>query len=723
MNGINQRLFDNLFVKKEVSCFVDSYRDLYYQIWPCEDMFIKFIKSNDSSVKMDTAKKIYFYIQMYDNFFLPSDYINNTIDYQEKFKVDDTLGYIPQDHVIHSINTYILGIYLFFNSTIFSNKLLDQILDTHSHKEKVLIFVKNWRCFAFYHDVGYYWETNVKIKQNDDTQESNKLGESLEDHYFWYNSLYFYVIRNVARLIVNVSFLRNGNKKFCLETVINNSVESKWLNNDKIIDSDTIKKVLSEFETATLICDSDTLDGISQSYPIIEDNKYLCVVLDETNVPLAFLIKKSNIIIDYICKENFHLDIFNSRLPKGISCQFFINDFKGKLLSYTPRYQHATIENFFNNLPDRYKNQIDFYDKHTYEIDSFYNGICEWLLTNTKERDLSNTSIDLIKSKYAKEAFVDVLKNTLIDYCKKCDDKSLLKEQLPDTIKKYTREITKLSSKLSDEIYNTQNRIYQRENGVSHDILFYSQCLYKNLLAFFGLSCKNENTSINVKNYSFIATDVEKGIVNLFNHDPSNEFAKNLYNKIIELCNDLQISSEKLFNYSPEHSLFDHGIVSSGLLYQFAILNNSLLKFYYKDESISLSWYNLPNINFFDSKECIDQYGNIIFAVLLHNIKTRESDSLRGVKYKQNIRINPFAFYGALCDLLQLWGRPKQVNLSKSYLPEHHFLDTNFDIVVTDNKIKLLCSRSDLEYVQKKIDEGKTYLPGIEAIIEIHSID
>ncbi|MBE6673604.1 MAG: hypothetical protein E7596_00690 [Ruminococcaceae bacterium] len=722
MNGINQRLYNELFEKREVSCFLESYRDIYDQIWPCENLFKQFLSSNDTSVKMDTAKKIYFYIQMYDNFFLPSNYINNTIDYQERYKVNNTLGYIPQDHVIHSVNTYILGVYLFFNMTVLNKKLLDQILYAGSNKDKIQIFIKNWRCFAFYHDVGYYWETNFNSVENQECNDGKESNATRKDNSFWYDSIYFYVIKSVARLIVNIAFLRNSDKKFCLESLLNN-INCIWIYDGETIDLDGLNATLHEFDSATMICDSDTLYGLGNSYPLLEEEKHLCVIFDQTNTAVAFIIKESNKFTKCIFRENYYLDVSNARLPEGWYCKYFVSDFKNNILRLVPTGQFGIVFAFFDNLPEKHKNQFDFYNAHNCEINDFYNCICEWLILNTKDRDLSNnTAIDLIKGKYTKDSFIEIIRNNLLDFCKKRDDKCFSREKLEETIRKAANEIIKSSEKLKEEVITNQNRIYQKENGVSYDILSYSHHLYVQLLNHFGLLGNNE-ANINVDNYNFATQYNKNGIDKLFNHNPSNEFAENLYKKIVELCDNLKISIKALFNYSPEHSSFDHGLISSGLLYQSAVLNNLILNFSTSNKAVKLSWYDVPDVNFFNSQECIDQYANIIFAVLLHNVATKENSPKVGVMYKQNIQINPFAFYGALCDLLQLWGRPKQINLSKSYLPEHHFLDTDFDIVAVENKIKIFCSRGDLEYVKNKINEGKTYIQGIQNIIEVHSIE
>lgn len=55
--NINSRLYRILFAEKSVTKDNSFYRKYYNYIWPCEKLFKDFIKSKDSSVKLDYAKK------------------------------------------------------------------------------------------------------------------------------------------------------------------------------------------------------------------------------------------------------------------------------------------------------------------------------------------------------------------------------------------------------------------------------------------------------------------------------------------------------------------------------------------------------------------------------------------------------------------------------------------------------------------------------------------
>ena len=70
--NINSRLYRILFAEKSVTKDNSFYRKYYHYIWPCEKLFKDFIKSKDSSVKLDYAKKIFEYINLFDDVLLPS---------------------------------------------------------------------------------------------------------------------------------------------------------------------------------------------------------------------------------------------------------------------------------------------------------------------------------------------------------------------------------------------------------------------------------------------------------------------------------------------------------------------------------------------------------------------------------------------------------------------------------------------------------------------------
>ncbi len=56
---IDKHFYDELFVEKKVSCYKDIYLYLYNEIWPSAKDFEKFLISTETSLKLDTAKRIY----------------------------------------------------------------------------------------------------------------------------------------------------------------------------------------------------------------------------------------------------------------------------------------------------------------------------------------------------------------------------------------------------------------------------------------------------------------------------------------------------------------------------------------------------------------------------------------------------------------------------------------------------------------------------------------
>lgn len=83
--------------------------------------------------------------------------------------------------------------------------------------------------------------------------------------------------------------------------------------------------------------------------------------------------------------------------------------------------------------------------------------------------------------------------------------------------------------------------------------------------------------------------------------------------------------------------------------------------------------------------------------------------------------MNAFSYFCTFCDVLQKWKRPKQLDFSKTNLPEHHYMNDDFDLVVTSNNIMIVCNNFDVDTIKKDIQNAETFLSGISNIIQIKS--
>ena len=168
---IDNHLSNVLFLEKKVNYHNDIYNLLYGIIWPTADNFLQFLSSSDISLKIKYAKRIYDDFALSNDLFLPPALMRDVLQDQIN-KLNLISGqYIPQDHIIHSINLYIFGVYVFFSMQYFNNSILK---DYNNNYEGIKDFILKWQIFSLFHDVGYYFESG-----NDNLDSYNKLCDEL----------------------------------------------------------------------------------------------------------------------------------------------------------------------------------------------------------------------------------------------------------------------------------------------------------------------------------------------------------------------------------------------------------------------------------------------------------------------------------------------------------------------------------------------------------------
>lgn len=82
--------------------------------------------------------------------------------------------------------------------------------------------------------------------------------------------------------------------------------------------------------------------------------------------------------------------------------------------------------------------------------------------------------------------------------------------------------------------------------------------------------------------------------------------------------------------------------------------------------------------------------------------------------------MNPFSYFCAFCDNLQLWDRPRLMEPSQmASLPELYGGST-FDLFVDQNSIRLICGTRDIKnFLERRIDALKDYMEDAANIIRV----
>lgn len=702
--NINSRFYRLLFVEKSVTKDSAFYKKYYNYIWPCENFFKEFIKAKDSSVKLDYAKKIFKYINLFDDIPLPSFAINNVIKYQNTYLSENSNNYFAQDHVIHSINTYILGVFFLFNYDIFNNKVLHS-LHYCSFDEHLKNTIKMLRAFSIYHDIGYVFEGVIDI--NSEIKGLNNIVKQYDE--INNDIIIQYANKSTAKLLLLICLINNNTRLFSSRIIFNSNV--KWkLENGLILENQNFVNYLNIFQNYYYIDCIHTFQSYKKYFSSLQDLETLIIVYDERNYPISLITYKNNeisilAVIDKNENESIIKQLDKKEFYNNIKLKFFLknpineieNIFKKANLD-----EYKDLNDFYNAIPSKMKSSISMVSNEQQLDDALY-MIFSWM---NKTLNVNGVQKPLTLSQKRNELLKEALKYNIKNEIDKYIDS---KENLhKTTIKSSINKIASFIKKIDENIIEDYASNLSNSTDGIYEIINYYQQYYINHLEKL---LKDNKCNI------FMFQE-DKIIFHPFLYKNSNEFAKNIYSKLESYARDLNLSIFDLKNYKTDYSSCDHGVVSSAILFQVSALYNAILE---KSDNIKQILFSY-NSNYFEKDNqinIINTLSQVVFSILLHNIYTEEANKSYGLKYKHNININSFSYFCAFIDSIQKWDRPKQLDFSTTNLPQDHYLNDNFDLEILDNHILITCESSYLGKMRRDINNLESFLPGISSLITI----
>ncbi len=736
MNELNNRFLLELFINKQVQCYPEVYNKAFHTIWPCESLFREFLSCSTTDLKIDYAKKIYGYMRAVEDVILPEFTINNVLDFQTQNLVTSNKGYVPQDHVIHCINLYILGVYLFFSFPLFNKRILSQDTSTKTLDKKVIDFVKKWKIFSLYHDVGYFLEGNI----DSNGRTSSEVFIRLEQYRRIYSFLlYEYITRSVARSITTAAIIQRSRRLFSHDNLsINNK---SWKAAVKTFTNEEVLNELSSFDGATILDDIQTERAFSHFVTVLRSYKVLVIIYDNNELPVGFVVRLGNQIIRLFIEKESILDypeIYNEmdcdslfeRIPNGCTLKYCIYNASEVAYSHLPIEYVDRAKRCYKQLPESLRLPLSLATTDDQINQCFYKIYC-WLIDKAGKYVYTDEQIPEFeiykknKQKYYQEATKDCLTRHIENIVNNTDSEEIGRsESMLQTIAMSISSESNIA-RLSSEIYKKAEKLYDNEEGVSHDMITYYADTYHN--ALHGFVQDNTNTSLGANTTGLKLLDALQFIrinsnneveVDVFNHG-NQDIEKKFYEHIRGLSIGLDIDLNELASYSTKFTNCDHGVISACLLFQATLFSYYLAQYSKKHQDIQLAWHGLAGYDDLLNGKCMDDYAEVIFAILLHNVYTHESNPEYGVVYQHSIDNNMFSFFCAFCDTFQKWHRPKQIDHSRTSLPDKHFLGEKFDLIITEDKICLKCNTQDAIHIRQSLIEEDKYLPGIKHFVQI----
>ena len=746
--GINARLYNELFKLREVSLEQGLYRKYFRRIWPCPQEFQAFLQAESTQQQISSAVKIVERMSYTANFPLPRSIFQNLLCVEHWGTDRIESGYVAQDHVIHSINLYVLGIYLFFNHSLFHRRLIQYFEGAREPSNSLesplesasKAFFTAWRIFALYHDVGYFFERTVDQDGIFTIDRDIKL-EMLESYNHLSDEiLYDLTVRALSRYLFADIIFKQSNIKFGKHFRVNRSTSpAGWrMINDtfQVTSGERMEEDIKPFSDYNLLYQIDSWLGFKQLLPCIKQPENVLTVLkDKTLRPVAVCFRREGHTYTYYKKEltwppekllqiyRFGSEEFHE---EDFLCEYYLSPEANNLFSL-PQDQYYKTQLALIGQQVRAKLSGEFtLMPNDHETENLLFKISQWI----RERvpmDQLNLDGHEAGRRAAEKANQDLLRDIVNSYVRKqIADYQFAKEHITDDL---GRLIAQLKKKLGQKefVLEVQNAYTEY---INQDPDRQSVSILHTFLRNSIVKAREQWEMDKLPGWILYEKLPSGGWkIELCQTDRSEECLTQaalfeLENALDEQAKalDLNIAQLKRY-YDGRYSTCDHGVLSARIVREGYAVFQAVCQ---NIDEVPFLRYAWPvSEQMFPSdvpKKDADIFAKAIFSILLHNVYAKKDwdKSPGGIRYKQKLAVNPFSYFCAFCDNLQLWDRPRLMEPSQmASLPELYGGST-FDLFVDQNSIRLICGTRDIKnFLERIIDALKDYMEDAANIIRV----
>lgn len=705
-------LLDSLFLdtehamtRREIYSFVKG------RIFPNADEYINFLQLSDMNEKRELAKRIIKRLCMFSNYQLPSEIIINVSQY-ERSKENQSIdqNYLPQDHFVHIVNTYIFGVYLYFEHPSLARELNLLFSDKRkgdNYLRKINVandFIRSWKSFCLFHDVGYPFE----IYYGKDKSLSEETLKELQD----FDNVYTHLKNQLAF------------KALAKLVVINGMIKDIEKNRN-------FRDVSNSYKFNPIMCDGQQLHGhnmeFMKNYYELEDIysyehfKMFLGFIEQKNVmkilfgrllghPIAFLFTDENgkelvyknaeitlPMTDEELKSVLQRDdrLYDLNFEHNYELKYYIKDLAASFEKKLHRnIKRIDLDNILELVEDEENISLDFKQINCgNDLDNLIFDVYE-AITKMSKAYSSDFKIDKLEEMATANNFDEIYSANRKNVCKNYIEKKISEEitnYFTTDLKKQNDNTDKLVDNLSKEPY------IERPKLSEHILEYIKKVFSPNELEKINKHIVDQaiNTLITeikwrdslVQSYAVISNIISSNtkevkadkfiskdgfdIKSLLNFAMKNEKIKAEYLNIEKnMLNKKHVSIDNLIKKYNKHTRYDHGICS-GVIYLYV---NSVSSFFAEKISgetdeftkmlIPLFWAINPKS--LDTK-LLSNYKHIyketFHAIFCHNIFADRANSIFKLtddkKWTTRIDKEAFLYFCMLCDSLQHWERDK----------------------------------------------------------------
>lgn len=757
--NIRKTLLNSFFNSHQIG--VKELRDNIETIFPNRELFVKFLKANSSQEQKQLANKIISRLCFSISFPPPSMLIKNLQVYEEEV-THTTLkkDFILQDHFVHLVNLYLLGIYLYVNhkniKSLINNKInvykrkLSSKNKSSLNIDPIILFTKMWTHFVVYHDLGYPLEGFKKY--NKTTILGNEFTKP-------YTDIQKYLIKDltlktIAKVIAietifienegctlqelyfdffdNISVLKN--EHHTESTVIYKLNESKlivenpkkdiYLEKAQVIFSkgssfihipqlDNSKELL--YRVTSLINKNDIIAIIENS----ETGVPLALISGQKDSPIIFLQSKASISKSLLSKNLYDCTFYEGNLTSNrFTIRYFINKPDQQYQSLlNEMFIDESVRNSFIEVKNDVKKNKTYYEyqlkkSSTIEdIEFFTYYYLQDILGYTITDDINYLPIAQITNSYANAnqnvakkipiIISDLIRENYKNYIEENKDfkpNIILKEEFPiDAANQFFDKVIELKSKVCLQLSKELLSNLKTCSDKEVNLKIVMKCIQNLFDSNTKIDCDEKLDSY--FNSTFLA-----------NSDGLSEISK-IEESIFKIWeNSLSkmglLSLNKIIKeYKPDFTSVDHGIYSSLVfLKSLNIYKNAFNK---EKKDVFYKLISLFHEGNSYTGSVYLQFENDFFAenvgvsILLHNLYPSKFKDSTLQLYRNKISVNPFNFLAIFADTFQKWDRDKLINPSKKNDIEA-ISGSNYNLEVKDDIVfvSITTSQSTLKDIE-----------------------
>ena len=759
----------------------DVFDSLYHRMFPCKDVFVLFLKV-DMNEQIECAKYIIQRLCFESNFPPPYSLMTNLTDFEhgdENLSYND--AYIPQDHFLHIVYMYLLGIYTYFYMPEINSALTNEFIRKRRDKsyfatlDAAKDFLSYWKYFCLYHDLAYPVERKLKDRKS----EAN--GEDHNNFITPINGLFTLLSEEIlaecaAKLIVLWQLINDkNNTPFSNMLLALPDTEIVWERNDR-----------KHFETEEMRAKFETYKKVDKIYiyehfkmfsGYLAQKNYLVVLFDAKNEqPVAIREKATDKTVYYFLKNA------NIRLSRPEAIKLLDNEdvaIPGKYkIRFFIRYDGHECEDFFfmddaiNKFgKDRYEAALalttsDFVKRPvpnvTFQKITNSDGLGNYMfqvycsvlnyideMKNMVEEPFNNSltalKVGMIKGKYLKlmrgslqkeikDSFIEAFElDKLIDVdglIKKQNMRILRVDDIIQTIsmafdkilksEEIEGYVDKISTRISEKLLDKLEKT-KNGNGALIELLFACyECIAETGVKLeFGISTN-------------CIIDLCKTFDDMLSKKVFSALEEDVQHRMDEFAPNKKCGLDQWMNqYRTPYIAFDHGIVDSLLfLSSIQYYRRIVDKVFTKNDAFSallstLCW-NVDRNKYQNKLQ--EDYGHISQAVMnsicYHNIYPSALEEIYGEersKWYYTFQDTPTTYFAMMIDSLQIWGRDKYY--SKRALDHWPNISSDgVNISIKDNHIilQLEAYNNNLTKLEKKyISDVEEYLKELSAFVHL----